>query len=173
MDPNTSESVNVWQVAVGNFASGRIGLAADQDQAVLDANPIIDSTGRAFGVTLTLNGLVDSFKVGLEAKSAGGLSEISAGGTQDVAVGVDKLAGSQAGALFVFQDTGTLGTVGDNQLRFMTSYDAQADVTHLQLQFDTNSAFGTGQTTAGAVVAMDFEGNVQNLIPAALQYVGP
>ena len=77
------------------------------------------------------------------------------------------------GLLEVVQASGTLGTVGDNQLRFVTTYDAQDNVTHLQLQFDTNSAFGTGQTTAGAVVAMDFEGNVQNLIPAALQYVGP
>ena len=171
-DPNSGEPVNVWATSAGNASNGKIALAADQDPDLLAANPIIDGTGRAFGVTLTLNGLFDSFKVGLEAKP-GGVTEISAGGTQDVAVGVDKLAGSQAGALFVFQDTGTLGTVGDNQLRFVTTYDAQDNVTHLQLQFDTNSAFGTGQTTAGAVVAMDFEGNVQNLIPAALQYVGP
>ena len=172
-DPNTEESVSVWQTAVGNAANGKIALAADQTVDLLAANPIIDGTGRAFGVTLTLNGLFDSFKVGLEASTAGGDTVLSAGGTQAASVGVDKLAGSQAGALFVFQDTGTLGTVGDNQLRFVTTYDAQDNVTHLQLQFDTNSAFGTGQTTAGAVVAMDFEGNVQNLIPAALQYVGP
>jgi hypothetical protein len=172
-DPNTGDPVSVWATSAANATNGKIALAADQDPDLLAANPIIDATGRAFGVTLTLNGLFDAFKIGLEAKSAGGVTEVSAGGTQDVAVGVSKLAGSQNGALFVFQDTGTLGAVGDNQLHFVTTYDAPTNTTHLQLQFDTNSVFGAGQTAASTVVAMDFEGNVQSLIPAALHYVGP
>jgi hypothetical protein len=128
-------------------------------------------TGAVLNVSLVVNGLVESFPVSLEFQSGSGSTSITT--ADNVSHAVEQWLEDANGVLEVVQATGTLGDVGDNQLRYLTTYDAQDNVTHLQLQFDTNSAFGTGQTTAGAVVAMDFEGNVQNLIPAALQYVGP
>ena len=172
---------DVWQLIQPNMSpadggsgsqiNGQIALVANTNAG----NPIITSanqeSGAVLNVTLVVNGLVDSFPVSLELQSGTGSTSITTADSVSHAVG--PLLSNANGLLEVVQASGTLGTVGDNQLRFVTTYDAQDNVTHLQLQFDTNSAFGTGQTTAGAVVAMDFEGNVQNLIPAALQYVGP
>jgi hypothetical protein len=172
-DPGTGDPVNVWQATAANVANGKIAVGADQ--STLADNPIIDGTGKALGVTLVLNGLRSTFAVGLEAKSAGGLTEVATADSvvHNVDVGVTKAAGGPNGVLEIVRDTGTLGTVGDNQLHLVSSYDAASNLTHLQVQYDTNAVFGTGNTTASSVVAMDFVGDVHDLIPAALTYVFP
>ena len=50
-------------------------------------------------------------------------------------------------------------------------YDKASDLTHLMIQYDTNAAKGT--TSLSSVVAMDFGGDVTNLIPASLIFTGP
>jgi hypothetical protein len=95
------------------------------------------------------------------------------GKTHIVDVGITKTAGVTIGAngvLEIITDTTTLGTVGDNQLHMVSTYDAQQNTTHLQVQYDTNSTFGTN--TPSSVIAFDFDGNVTaNLTPASLMFI--
>ena len=76
-------------------------------------------------------------------------------------------------ALEIVSDTTTLGTVGDNQLRMLVApYDTANGLTHLTVQYDTNSAYGTGKTTASSVIAIDFAGDVTALLtPASLTFI--
>ena len=107
--------------------------------------------------------------------AAGGFTEIDTadGKVHNVDVGVTKTAGASTGTtgtLEIVTDTSALGTVGDNQLHMFSTYDSTNHVTHLQVQYDTNSAIGT--SSASSVIAMDFEGDVTaNLTPASLIYI--
>ncbi|MBI4986103.1 MAG: Ig-like domain-containing protein [Rhodocyclales bacterium] len=169
-------ATNVWSNMQYNLkttgtttANGRIAIAADQD--TLTANPIIDSNGKTLSVSLIVNSLVDTFAVGLESGS--GKTEITtaAGQTHVVEVGITKTAGAVAGSTSVLEvvaDTTTLGTVGDNQLHFVSTYDGAN--THLQVRYDTNSTFGT--TTLSDIIALDFAGDVTaSLVPANLTFI--
>jgi len=177
VDQVFGSTTNVWSNVVGNLsgatANGKIALTAD----LTAGNPIIDANGKALAVTLVVNGLVNSFDVGLEAVANGGTTAITTADnvTHNVDVGITKTAGVTIGAtgtLEIITDTGTLGTVGDNQLHMVSTYDTQNNTTHLQVQYDTNSAFGTGNTTLSSVIALDFDGDVTaNLTPAHLTFI--
>ena len=184
-DPDFGTSVNVWSNVVVNLAStttatanGKIALTPDVASAALAANPIISSTGKVLGVALIVNSLVSTFSIGLEGKSAGGMTDVTTvnGVSNDIAVGISKTAGASLGAngaLEIVSDTTTLGTVGDNQLRMLVApYDTANGLTHLTVQYDTNSAYGTGYTTASSVIAIDFVGDVTALLtPASLTFI--
>jgi len=181
-DPDFGSSVNVWSNVVVNLAStttatanGKIALTPDVASAALAANPIISATGKVLGVALIVNSLVSTFSVGLEAKSAGGMTDVTPvnGASNDITVGISKTAGAALGtngALEIVSDTTTLGTVGDNQLRMLVApYDTANGLTHLTVQYDTNSGYGAGKTTASSVIAIDFVGDVTALLtPASL-----
>ena len=165
-----------WSAIQQNAANGKIALVADQQ--TLSANPIVDASGKVASVTLTVSGLVSTFAVGLESVAAGGATAITTtnGVSTNVDVGATKIAGSttvigSTGTLQIVTDTGSLGTVSDNQLHLVTTYDKASDLTHLMVQYDTNAAKGT--TSLSSVVAMDFGGDVTNLIPASLIFTGP
>ena len=67
-------------------------------------------------------------------------------------------------------DTGKLGTVGDNQLHMVSTYETATDTTHLKVQYDTNASFGT--TALSSVIALDFAGDVTaNLTTTSLTYI--
>ncbi len=172
----------VWQVIQTNLSpadssnpNGKIALLATQDAA----NPIITTgnaaTGAVLTVNLILNGLTDSFAVGLESQSGGGGTSVMTANGQAYGVdtGITRIAGAAAGGTGVLEivtDTGVLGTVGDNQLHMLTRFDGANNLTHLQLAYDTNP--GAGATTASNVIAMDFLGDVTaNLIPSHINYL--
>jgi hypothetical protein len=169
---------NVWTPLDGNYLStdqgssptGKIALPAN----TAGTNPItVDDL--TLNVKLYVNGLVNSFAVGIESKASGGTTDVHTanGVTTDVDVGISKTAGITVGAngtLEIITDTGTLGTVGDNQLRMVSTFDQANNVTHLQVKYDTNAIFGT--TTPSNVIAMDFLGDVTaNLTPAHLTFI--
>jgi hypothetical protein len=170
----------------GTSPNGKIALLADTGSA----NPIIITANTSSGVVLsaelTVTGLVNTFEIGLESKASGGATEINTadgkvyGATSDsgglLALGISKTAGAslgENGALEIVSDTTTLGTVGDNQLRMLVApYDTANGLTHLTMQYDTNSAYGTGYTTASSVIAIDFVGDVTALLtPASLTFI--
>ena len=172
----------VWQVIQTNLSpadssnpNGKIALLATQDAA----NPIITTgnaaTGSVLTVNLILNGLTNTFAVGLESQAGGGGTSVMTANGQAYGVekGITKIAGAAAGGTGVLEivtDTGVLGTVGDNQLHMLTRFDAANNLTHLQLAYDTNP--GAGATTASNVIAMDFLGDVTaNLIPSHINYL--
>ena len=173
---------NIWLIASGNKSNGQIALAADPTTETFAANPIISSTGKVLGVTLIVSSLVSTFAVGLEAKSAGGTTEVNTangkvyGASTDsggvLAVGVTKTAGASAGTtgvLEIVSDTSTLGS-GDNQLHMLTTYDSATGLTRLQIQYDSNSTYGT--TAASSIIAMDFVGDLTSVLtPASLTFI--
>jgi hypothetical protein len=123
---------------------------------VAAANPIINSNGKTLGVTLVINQLIDSFKIGfdLPTDNPAGLNSLSLADKSTVSptVGVTKTAyktgvsatSVEANTLNVVQDTTSLGTVTDNQLRFVELVDANNNKTGtIKFQYDTNSAAGT------------------------------
>ena len=124
---------------------------------------------------MILNGLTNTFAVGLESQAGGGGTSVMTANGQayGVETGITKIAGAAAGGTGVLEivtDTGVLGTVGDNQLHMLTRFDAANNLTHLQLAYDTNP--GAGATTASNVIAMDFLGDVTaNLIPSHINYL--
>ena len=176
-DPDFGTLTNVWSVVTPNLsggtANGKIGVLADQ--TTIAGNPILDANGNSLSVTLIVNGLVNTFSVGLEAKSAGGVTEIITADNviHNVDVGITKTAGvtiGVTGTLEIITDTSALGTVGDNQLHMVSTYDSQNNTTHLQVQYDTSSTFGT--TVLSDVIAIDFDGDVRvNLTPAHLTFI--
>ena len=179
IDPDFGNTVNIWSTVVSNLsgssANGKIALAPDLTELTFASNPIITSTGKTLGVTLIVNSLVSTFDVGLEAKSAGGLTDISTvnGATNNVTVGVTKTAGAASGGngnLVIVTDADALTTVTDNQLHMLVKYVSETDTTQLRVQYDTNSA--TGTTAVSEVIALDFSGDVTtNLTPAALTFI--
>ena len=170
----------------GTLPNGKIALLADTGST----NPIIITANTVSGIVLsaelTLTGLVNTFEIGLESKASGGTTEINTadgkvyGAASDsgglLALGISKTAGASLGAngaLEIVTDTTTLGTVGDNQLRMLVApYDTANGLTHLTVQYDTISAYGTGKTTASSVIAIDFVGDVTALLtPASLTFI--
>ena len=182
VDPTFGTSVNVWANVVSNLATsatvtanGKIALTADLSTTV---NPIIDTAGKAFGVTLIVNSLVTTFSIGLESVASGGSTSIVTANnvTSNVDVGITKIAGAALGSNGVLQivadSSGALTTVTDNQIHMATSYDSVHNLTHLLVQYDTNATFGT--TSLSNVIAMDFDGDVtKTLVPASLTYTFP
>jgi hypothetical protein len=179
VDPVFGGNINTWANVVQNLSgasgNGKVAVTADLTTTV---NPIIDTAGKAFGVTLIVNSLVSTFPIGLESVAAGGATAITTanGVSNNVDVGITKTAGAavtigNTGSLEIVTDTGKLGTVADNQLHLVTTYDKASDLTHLMIQYDTDAAKGT--TSLSSVVAMDFGGDVTNLIPASLIFTGP
>jgi hypothetical protein len=179
VDPVFGGNINTWANVVQNLSgasgNGKVAVTADLTTTV---NPIIDTAGKAFGVTLIVNSLVSTFPIGLESVAAGGATAITTvnGVSTNVDVGITKVAGAavtigNTGSLEIVTDTGKLGTVADNQLHLVTTYDKASDLTHLMVQYDTDAAKGT--TSLSSVVAMDFGGDVTNLIPASLIFTGP
>ena len=172
-EPVYGRSINNWGALVSNLvgvtANGKIAAAVDLTTSV---NPITESTGKAFGVTLTVNSLVSTFAIGLESYAAGGATAITTadGVSHKVDVGVTKTAGAAlaaAGVLQIVTDTTVLGSIGDNELHMVTTFDSFADVTHLTVRYDINAAIGA--TVASSVIAMDFVGDVRaNINPATL-----
>ncbi len=174
--PYNADGDSTWSATQQNAANGKVALIADQQ--TLAANPIVDASGKVAGVTLTVSGLVSTFAVGIESVAAGGATAITTvnGVSTNVDVGITKTAGAvvtigNTGTLEIVTDTGKLGTVGDNQLHMVTTYDKASDLTHLMIQYDTNAAKDT--TSLSSVIAMDFGGDVTNLIPASLIFTGP
>lgn len=190
LSPKYTSTKSVWSLITTNLSAadggtpnGKIALVADTGTT----NPIIitanTATGTVLSVELILSGQVDTFQLGFESKANGGATEVVTadgnvyGGASDsggvLALGVDKTAGASAGTtgtLEIVADTGTLGTVGDNQLHMVSVYDAASNTTHLQLSYDTNATFGS--TTASSIIALDFEGDITaNLTPASLTYI--
>lgn len=190
LSPKYTSTKSVWSLITTNLSAadggtpnGKIALVADTGTT----NPIIitanAATGTVLNVELILSGQVSTFQLGLESKANGGATEIVTadgkvyGGASDsggvLALGVDKTAGASAGTtgtLEIVTDTGTLGTVGDNQLHLVSVYDAASNTTHLQLSYDTNATFGS--TTASSIIALDFEGDITaSLTPASLTYI--
>ena len=103
VDPTFGTSVNVWGNVVSNLASttsgtanGKIALTADLTTTV---NPIIDTAGKAFGVTLIVDGLVKTFAIGLESVAAGGSTAINTADQvmHNVDVGFAQIAVAGAG----------------------------------------------------------------------------
>jgi hypothetical protein len=170
-------------VTAVNSANGKIALTPDLTTDVFAANPIISATGKVLGVTLIVSSLVSTFSVGIEAKSAGGSTEITTsegkvyGASTDsgglLSVGITKTAGALSGvtgALEIVSDTTKFSTIGDNQLHMLTTYDSKTDLTHLQIQYDSNSTYGT--TAASSIIAMDFVGDLTSVLtPASLTFI--
>ena len=172
---------DVWSPLDGNYLSTDQG-ASPTGKIVMPANtagtnPItVDATNNVLNVKLYVTGLVDTFAVAIQSKASGGTTDVltANGVTTDVTVGVAKTAGAtigSTGTLEIITDTGTLGTVGDNQLHIVAVYDAALGGTHLEIKYDTDSIYGTGHTTASSVIAMDFAGDVTSLFPTALNYI--
>ena len=134
---------------------------------------------------LTISGLLSMFQLGFGAKANGGSTEVTTadgkvyGSSTDsgglLALGVTKTAGATlgvTGALEIVSDTGTLGTVGDNQLHMLTTYDASSGLTRLQVQYDTDSVYGANHTSASSIIAMDFLGDLTSVLtPANLIFI--
>jgi hypothetical protein len=177
-DPNTGDPADVWQLVTRNLqgatANGRIALVADPSQ--LGANPIVDASGKVLSVTLTVEGLVSSFAVGLESKAVGGATEVTTANNvaHAVDVGVTKLVGSAAGVLKLVQDGTTLGAVGDNEFRMLSTFDATTNLTRFQIRYDKNAAVGASQIQASDLIELEFVGDVTNvLIPPSLLFPWP
>jgi hypothetical protein len=170
-DPVFVGNLNVWDDPVVNLTSngnGKIALIAKgaQDDTVAAANPIINSNGKTLGVTLVINQLIDSFKIGFDGPTdnPAGLNSLSLADKSTVTptVGITKTAyktgvtatSVEANALILVQDTTNLGTVTDNQFRFVETVDANNNKTGtIKFQYDTNSAVGT--TTLSEVVLVN------------------
>jgi hypothetical protein len=196
VSPKYTTTKSVWSTVTPNLSladnpsgtlpNGKIALLADTGST----NPIIISANTGSGVVLsaelTLTGLLNTFQIGLESKANGGTTEINTadgkvyGAASDsgglLALGISKTAGAALGAngaLEIVSDTTTLGTVGDNQLRMLVApYDTANGLTHLTVQYDTNSGYGAGKTTASSLIAIDFVGDVTALLtPASLTFI--
>jgi Bacterial Ig-like domain len=165
----------VWQLIQpslsGGGANGTISLIASFDAA----NPVIDVNGNIARIRFNFSTFIDTFALGLDSQAGGGITQFSTANNATVFpdVGVSKIAGLTVGSnnvLEIFTDTGTLGVVGDNQLRMVSTYDAVNNVTRFQMAYDTNASFGA--TTSSTVVAIDFVGDVTaNLIPSHLTFI--
>ena len=171
-------TANVWSQIQSNLSvlssvpgNGKIAVIADTSSD----NTIIDGNSNVMQVRLLISGSVSTFGIGLESRANGGDTYITTadGQTHNVDVGITKTAGVTVGAtgtLEIITDTNTLGPVGDNQLHMASSFDATSNMTHLQVQYDTNSTFGA--TALSSIIALDFDGDVRaNLTPASLTYI--
>ena len=166
---------NVWKLVESNMAgasaNGKIALVADTDAT----NPIIDADKNVLTVKLLVTGLVDTFEVGLEAKSDGGDTVVTTADnvTHNIEVGITKVAGQVSGSNGILEaayDETALGTVTDNQIRLFSEYNQESDTTTGYFQYDKDSSFGT--TDFSDVLALVFEGDVTDtLTPANLNLI--
>jgi len=174
-NPNSGSPIDAWENITynleGSSGNGKIVMTAkgisSSTTTILDANPRItaDSTGngKAIGVTLVINSLVDSFAVGFDSATDGGLNSLTlANGTSATpTLGISKtarLAGTSAatvttGTLELINDTTTLGVVGDNQIRSVSTLSTDGKSGTFKFQYDTNAAAGT--TSLSDVVAIN------------------
>jgi hypothetical protein len=176
------DAANFWPLTVtnmtGSSGTGKITAAAFSDDASKSlwsggTNTIIDSTGRTIAIKLVISENVSTFQLGFDGA---GIVTTTSSGTDNSytpTTGVTKTAGAASGTtgvLEIVSDTSTLGTVGDNQLHMLTTYDSTTGLTHLQIQYDSNSTYGT--TAASSIIAIDFVGNVADLLtPASLTFI--
>ena len=146
----------------GSTATVNGKITAPVDLSAPSTALVIDSTGKALTVTLNLSSAETSFKVGLESVASGGATVVNtSAGSNNVDVGISKtarLAGASAstvttGQLELIQDTTTLGTVTDNQIRGVSTLSADGKSGTFKFQYDTNAAAGT--TTLSDVVAIN------------------
>lgn len=176
-DPIFGGKLNVWENITDNLGStgnGKIAMTLKgvQDQTLLNANPVIDSTqnGKAIGVKLVINSLVSSFNVGFDLASdnPAGMNNLTLVNGTNVAptLGISKtarLAGVTAGpaadalelvvtkqTIAANADTPAFGTAPtDNQFKVLqviksNSVSGQAaKIGTLLFQYDTNPAVGT------------------------------
>ena len=153
----------VWALVQTNLEGGGvIALVTDPTPAAFTANPIIDTaaSNKILSVTLIINSLVNSFNIGFDAgKSSLTLADDS---KPTPTVGISKTAyktgisatSVEANTLIMVKDTNSLGTVTDNQFRFLDAVDAQNNKTgSVKFQYDTNPAVGA--TTLSDVVAIN------------------
>ena len=139
----------------------------------------LTNSGKALDVTLTLKNAVTSFAIQFDSDFSAvntvqpPQKTISVSGESSTISADGAVSASRNLQLEIVSDTTTLGTVGDNQLRMLVApYDTANGLTHLTLQYDTNSAYGTGYTTASSVIAIDFVGDVTALLtPASLTFI--
>jgi hypothetical protein len=156
-------------------------IAAPVDTAAPSNALVIDSTGKALGVTLQLNSAETSFRVALQSKAAGGETQLTtSAGSYDVDVGIAKtarLAGTSAGPtanaleVVVSKQTKAFDTANpsfgtsptDNQFKLLQIIESSevsgqtAKYGTLLFQFDTNPAVGT--TALSPVVEAVFASN--------------
>jgi hypothetical protein len=156
-------SVDPWSLigAAGtlNPQTGIIPVIGQvQNNAYLAANPVVfGTTNKVLSVTLVFNGVLDSVPITLSS------AVLNTSLAKDISstVGISKtarLAGASsstvvANTLEVVKDTGTLGTVTDNQFRYLETVNADGKTGTIQFRYDTNSAAGT--TTASDIVAVN------------------
>ena len=175
------DAANFWPLTVtnmtGSSGTGKITAAAfsdDSSKSLWSAgtNTIIDSTGRTIAVKLVISENVSTFQLGFDGA---GIVTTTSSGTDNSytpTTGVTKTAGASAGTtgvLEIVSDTSTLGS-GDNQLHMLTTYDSATDLTRLQIQYDSNSTYGT--TAASSIIAMDFSGDLTSVLtPASLTFI--
>jgi len=154
---------DVWKFLTSNLdGEGKIAMAPDLTETIFVANPIVDTaaSNKTLSVTLYINSLVDSFKVGFDTgKSTLTLVD---GTSVTPALGISKTAykagvtatSVEANTLIMVKDTNSLGTVTDNQFRFLEAVDTQNNKTgSVKFQYDTNPVVGT--TTLSDVVAIN------------------
>ena len=178
------DAANIWPLTVtnmtGSSGTGKITAAAFSDDASKSlwadgTNPIVDSTGRTMAIKLVVSGNVSTFQVGFDSAGIVTTTESGTDNSYTLSTGVTKTAGAASGvtgALEIVSDTGTLGTVGDNQLHMLTTYDSATGLTHLQVKYDTDSTYGTGHTTVSDIIAMDFVGDLTSVLtPASLTFI--
>ena len=171
--------VKYWEQLLGITSDGRIQAIAQLGATltpipdpvtaakIIAANPVISANGVALHVDITLNAIFTSFSVGLTGNgstffttSAG---SFNGGDSYNLNVG-------NVAELKISQDVGALTAPGDNQLHMASNFDAASNITHLQVQYDTNSTFGA--TALSSIIALDFDGDVRaNLTPASLTYI--
>ena len=179
---NKTVTADAWPIVVPNLggvsANGMIAMTAFSTPANTNlwqngSNPIIDSTGKAISVDLLINSVVSTFQVGFDKVDLSTMDGQGVTRSYSADVGITKTAGvsiGTTGMLEIITDTSTLGTVGDNQLHMVSSYDATSNTTHLQVQYDTNASFGS--TNLSSIIALDFNGDVTaSLTPANLTYI--
>jgi len=158
---------------VVTLSNGQIAGLLDQNYAsdarLVDTTGYTDGSGKVIGVKLVLGSLVDSFRVGLESKAAGGDTYINVAGSADKIypdVGVSKtarLAGASTGptanalelvvtkqTIAAGADIPALGTAPtDNQFKVLQVIESNsvsgqaAKIGTLLFQYDTNPAVGT------------------------------
>jgi len=186
-DPTFGGKLDVWENITANLGStgnGKIAMTLKgvQDQALLSANPVIDSTqsGKALGVKLVINALVSSFNVGfdLATDSPAGANSLTLANGTNVAptLGISKtarmpgyVAGPAAETLELVASKQTIaadantpafGTAPtDNQFKVLQIVETNsvsgqaAKYGTLLFQYDTNPAVGT--TTLSPVLQAD------------------
>jgi hypothetical protein len=192
-DPVFGDKIDVWENITSNLTStgnGKIVMTAkglsSTDTTVIDANPRIDvaANGKAIGVTLVINQLVDSFVVGFDkaTDSPAGVTSLTLANNASVVpeLGIDKtarlagtVAGPKTGALEVSTTKQTVAAgideanypilssaPTDNQLKVLQIIESADNVGDkakygtLQFQYDTNPAAGTTVLSPIVEVAM-------------------